>query len=338
MTCEQCKISHDRGDLFCVHCGKDLRRNGSSPIAMIGLATVLMISALLVMEFSVGIIKSGYVFENLSGYRTYLTLIIPMLVNVATLSGTAVQIYYVLLLSTVAVCLGYLFYAALKSFRKSTENGVHKKIEHTALYEISVLFAALFFFEITFSLILIAFGIHMDGPSERDTWKWMFDLLEASVWEELITRVLYIGVPILLILGITKKNEKPLWRYLFGGFRMDNKVVLFIFISAFMFGAGHLTNWGLWKFIPTFIFGLISGYIFVKYGLYATVAMHFLTDYMQAELWLTGIMPFTSVLTVMILIAGIPFFFIYARKGLLFMRNLFKGFKGDESPGKIRET
>jgi hypothetical protein len=38
-------------------------------------------------------------------------------------------------------------------------------------------------------------------------------------------------------------------------------------------------GWGPWKVIPTFITGALFGYLYIKVGLHAAIAMHFLFDY-----------------------------------------------------------
>jgi len=324
MVCDQCKISRKKGDRYCISCGEPLFiKQNNSLIFIFGILITLIISALLLFELYVGIIKSGWVFSCVSNYYTNIIFIVPALVSVGKISGFELQIYYILLLVAVVACVGYLFYRAIKP-TKALINGDKEPIKNTALFEVAVLFSALYFFEFILTLVLKACGVNMGTLPQRETWQWMFDLLEASVWEEIITRVLYLGVPMMIVYAITKNNELPLWRYPFGGFKMNTTALIFIIFSAFMFGAGHLTNWGWWKFIPTFIFGLIAGYLFVKYGVYATIAIHFLTDYLSAETWLTGNSAIiTMLLLIVVLALAIPYFFIYLKRGFLFMKNTF---------------
>jgi len=310
-----------------MYCGEPLfpqKKVSKSPVFIFGIVITLIVSALLLFELYVGIIKSGWVFSYLPDYHTEIFFIVPALVSVFRVTGAALQLYYVLLLTAVIICLVYLFYKAIGPTRKLIK-GDKEAIENTALFEMAVLFSALYLFEVILTLVLKACGVNINALPERETWQWMFDLLEASVWEEIITRVLYLGVPMMIVYAITKKNELPLWRYPFGGFKMNTTALVFIIFSAVMFGAGHLTNWGLWKFIPTFIFGLIAGYLFVKYGIYATIAMHFLTDYLSAEAWLTGDnIIITAFLLIIVMILAIPYLLIYLKRGIVFLENTVK--------------
>lgn len=335
MVCDYCDLSRKEGDRFCIYCGEPLfpqNKALESPVFIFGIIITLIVSALLLFELYVGIVKSEWVLSYLPGYHTEIFFIVPAIISVFRISGSALQLYYVLLLIGVTASLIYLFYKAIGPTRKLI-GGDRDAMKDTALFEMATLFSALYLFELILTSVLKACGVNMTSLPERETWQWMFDLLEASVWEEIITRVLYLGVPVMIVYAITKKNELPLWRYLFGGFGMNTTALVFVVFSAAMFGAGHLTNWGLWKFIPTFAFGLIAGYLFVKYGVYATIAMHFLTDYLSAEAWLTGdSMVITALLLLVLMVLAIPYLLIYFKKGIVFLGNTMKN--GERTPPK----
>jgi hypothetical protein len=53
----------------------------------------------------------------------------------------------------------------------------------------------------------------------------MFSLANAAVWEEIITRVLYIGLPMAVISLIATKKLDSL-KCLFGGFGMSRELLL----------------------------------------------------------------------------------------------------------------
>ena len=325
--CDRCGYYASMGAHFCPVCGEPCDpsafqpqpapRSGNSDLMKIIIALGCIISALvligLIFELFVGIDKAGYVIENLQGYSDTLFLIVPFFVNLFTLTGDALVAFYVILLAAVTVSVLAICFVTFKRYGESND------ISDTPLYEMAVLFAALFAVEFAMILILNALGIETDSPGERPVWEWMFDLLQASVWEEVITRFLYLGLPATVIYYIIKKEGRsPKW--LLGGFGIDKVSIVFIFFSAFMFGAGHLNSWGLWKFIPTFLFGLIAGYLYCKYGIYATICMHFLTDYMQADSWLLGTGS-STLLTGLALFAigllGIPFIWVYLKRGAL---------------------
>lgn len=326
-TCDRCRESRARGDIFCRYCGRRLK-DDENPLMFIGfivgMVTVALLISILLFEYCVALWGIPQVLPNISNYGSTLILVTPWIIDIATFDGVLSQIYYILLIIAITLVIGTLLYKAAGPCR-DLFNGDTKKIRETALFEVPVLFASLYICEFVFVLILTAMGVSVDSLPDRDTWIWMYELLEASVWEEVITRILLIGLPMVIIGLAYKKEGKSSWKYLLGGFGFNRTVIILIFISAFIFGAGHLNNWGWWKFFPTFAFGLIAGYLFSKYGVYATIAMHFMTDYMSAESWLLGTeSPVACALLIMMVsIACIPYVFIYVRKGVLALRDLF---------------
>jgi hypothetical protein len=45
-------------------------------------------------------------------------------------------------------------------------------------------------------------------------------------------------------------------------------------ISSVIFGLMHLDGWTIMKFPDTFVTGLMFGYVFVQYGVHASIVMH----------------------------------------------------------------
>lgn len=361
MTCDRCKECQAKGNRFCIYCGEKLdplygegcthcdecRRNGDrycrycgkslteseNPLLtigfVVGFVTALIAAAILTFEYAVAIWGIPLVFPNLADNDVTLIIIVPKIITIATFSGIPAQIYYILLIIALAICLGYYFYRAYGPLVK-LKNGDNKSIRNTAFFEVPVLFCTLLFWELAFVLILTYCDIPVNGLPDRETWKWMFGLLEAPVWEEIITRVLMIGVPMMLIALIRDQEGSSSLKYLFGGFGFNRPAMVLIFFSAFMFGAGHLNNWGAWKFFPTFVFGLIAGYLFCRYGVYATIVIHFLTDYLSAETWLTGNeFPLAYLLLILLSLACVPYTYIYLKRGVLALKEVFLGQNND---------
>jgi hypothetical protein len=109
-------------------------------------------------------------------------------------------------------------------------------------------------------------------------WIRMILLADASVWEEIVSRVMFIGIP-LLIFHPSKKWNLERFKVLFGGSgSFGTAEVALILISSSFFGLAHL-GWGAWKVIPTFVTGALFGYLYIRVGLHAAIAMHFLFDY-----------------------------------------------------------
>lgn len=331
--CDRCEECKENGDVFCKYCGKRLIKEEHPLLKIgfyVGLCTASLLTMLLVFEYIVALWGIPMVFPKLPDYGSTLIVVTPYIVNVVSFNGVLSQIYYILLILAVTVCISVYIYRSIGSAGKLL-NGDDKSIRNTAFYEVCVLFSVLFFWEMTFILILEAMGVEINDLPERDTWVWMYELLEASVWEEIITRMLLIGVPVFLVSVLLKHEGRASVKFLFGGVGFNRFTILLIFFSAFIFGAAHLNNWGLWKFFPTFAFGLIAGYLFCKYGVYATILLHFMTDYMSAESWLMGTE--TSIMTVLLFIlvslACIPFTYVYLKSGVSAMCGTFSGQSND---------
>lgn len=316
--CERCETDRALGYRFCTGCGKELRRKENPFMSIgfyVGVIVSLILTGLVLFEFTVALWRIPAVMPELYDVQTSMIIIVPSIIKIVNIGGTALQIYYVVLILSVTASIFLYIYRAIgptiELFRGNTDD-----FKRTALFETSVLFASMFIAEFVFIMIMTGAGVEVEGLPERETWVMMYSLLEASVWEEVITRILYIGLPVMLIAFFRKDTTRPLWKYLFGGFGMNRTVLFFILFSSLMFAAGHLTNWSLWKLFPTFIFGLITGYLFVRYGVYATIVIHFLNDYLSAESWISGGSSLmTSLILVLTGLACIPYIFVYLKKG-----------------------
>jgi len=109
-------------------------------------------------------------------------------------------------------------------------------------------------------------------------WIQMVLLANASVWEEITSRVVMIGIPLALIEMSRTKKASALAFLLGGRGRVGRNEFVLILLSSMIFGLMHL-GWGPWKVLPTFVTGALFGYLYVKVGLHASIAMHFLFDY-----------------------------------------------------------
>lgn len=335
-----CNESRARGHRFCRWCGSELEAPISEPETgkaafFCGICIMIVCIAILVMELIVAFYQSPYVFENLHDYRNGMLIITPVPVVLFYISGGALQAYYIALLAAVLISVLILVYKVLEAVEKQVKEKDTEAVKESALFEMSVLFAATYVIQMAFILIIMAMGIDVESPiiSEGDGhWEEMFLLLEASVWEEIVSRVLLIGVPMLAIAAVLRHRnvrseldpDTKLWRYLTGGFGITRIAVVFIFFSAIMFGIAHVPGWDLWKFFPTFMVGLVMGYLFVKHGLFAAIGIHFLTDYLSALDWIMTDGSFIMVMPLLLLILlGIPYVLIYLKRGLAYMKGAF---------------
>ncbi len=148
--------------------------------------------------------------------------------------------------------------------------------------------------------------------TEIPEWYLIFSLLNAPVYEELIFRVLMIGVPmalgsLVLRVSVITKGRVPAGstrgryllgslRYLLGGglSRRSSLTVLlpallFLGASSLVFGLAHAPGYGVWKVLPAGVAGLAMGYLFLRHGLHAAIIFHFATDVFIATAYLAGV-------------------------------------------------
>src|SRR6267143_1751149 len=218
---------------------------------------------------------------------------------------------------------------------------------------------AVTFFQIAFILLVIVAGINPTSPiniDNRNAWVWLFDLANAGVYEELVFRVLLIGVPMAIgsialrtIEGTRREGNWKSpgsagrhvaggWRYLFGGVVRRNapKETLvaswaFLIASATIFGLAHAPGWGWWKALPAAVAGLGFGYLFLRHGIGAAILAHFVNDY-ALSLTYEGIGGFAletllSLLFLGLAIAGAGFFAWYVIVGWRHLRDLVAQFR-----------
>jgi hypothetical protein len=168
---------------------------------------------------------------------------------------------------------------------------------------------AVTFFQIAVIYLVTLFGIVPTSPintSAQNAWVLLFELANAGVYEEIIFRLLLIGLPMALgsvIVRIMDVNRgstgnghasagryiASAWRYLIGGvLRRDSPkeahvaAWAFLFASSAIFGLAHAPGWGLWKVVPAMVAGLGFGYLFLRHGVGAAILAHFVNDYALA--------------------------------------------------------
>jgi len=233
------------------------------------------------------------------------------------------QIYWVLIVIVILVCLIWAIKKFYDNLKTAITDNSDAMMERTGLFWVCILMTGMLTIQITYIVIIFFFGITID-TSWMDKYtqtELMYMLADAAVWEEIITRVLYIGVPVMIISLVIKK-DKSSWRYLFGGFKMTKIAIVFIIFSAIMFGLAHNQGWGSGKIFIAALMGLAEGYLFVRFGLYASILLHFANDYLSSFIWLGMGTAISGSITLLIVFAGIPaaiyfiYKFLHSAKGL----------------------
>ena len=209
-----------------------------------------------------------------------LFVILPVVVDLFQISGYALVAYYFFLIAAIVASCLWIFLTSLSYFKKEARMAADSR-RHSSMFDTLGLLFATFFFSVL--IALLAQPSSDEVPTISDFSETLFLLANASVWEELVTRVLLIGVP-LLIWGLLRSSHKNKVQsyFLGGGFRMNLPEVTLILVSSTVFGFAHFeSGWGAWKIIPTTVAGLAFGYLFLKHGLAAAIMMHFATDYLS---------------------------------------------------------
>ena len=347
LPCDNCKISSEAGHSYCTKCGRPVTPAPMTPAAPMtpekkddglhmvlkftGLIVLLACGAMLIFEMYALFWTFGDIWTGIERYNLGIVFLVPVPVVPFYIGGIIAKFYYLFLILAVIVSFVLIIYNSRGGIARIAR-GKLDELDRMPLYAVVTLFAAYISINVLLIFLVMAFGYDpatLEDPDEM--WMLWYSLLNASVWEEVICRVLLIGVP-LMIAGIAV-NAKGSCKRLFGGVEMDKFAVSLIIFSAVVFSLGHLSGWDLFKVIPTFVCGLALGYLFVRFGLYAAIMLHFLIDFMSSVVWVFGSsapggMPTTAevmlglfILSVVVL--GIPFIVRYAKHGFAAVKRLF---------------
>ena len=322
---------------FCPHCGTGLGTPHSPttprpppryeplppPTTLLdlgrGIASYVSLILLAFVAVNIGILLAsvGTVSSELLSKKFSLFVVTPWLVDILELGGEALVGFFIFLV--VAIVASFLWMIR-KSLVKFTQELKMKCPSggHSPLYLIATLFFSLLAFNFIYYIGLGAGGIDPSIPGfEDDVWKLIFAFANASVWEELITRVLFIGIPLLFVDLALKKSMRWKNYILGGGFELGRPEVIFLVFSSAMFALAHISSWDVYKMLPTFLAGLALGYLFLRVGLYAAIMLHFTVDFMSMPIEITqslGVTLAIGVLTLAFIAIGSCYFFYYATR------------------------
>lgn len=239
----------------------------------------------------------------------------PTPVLIFYIQGFAGYAWYVFLAAAISAS-GILmfFYGIVPYYRSFVKNpSAYRK---NPFQELSELYALNIFFSMLVVYIFLMFGYtpHTPGIGKIPVWQQMLSLLHASVYEELIVRTVFLGIPVYLFYIFRGERVSPI--RIFGGYGKITRVgVVFIVLSAIIFAAAHVSAWGFWKMIPTFVGGLVLGYLYIRYGIYASIMLHFMTDFISIPMELQrGFSYLFGFLMIAMAILGLIFFVSYSIK------------------------
>jgi hypothetical protein len=288
-------------------------------------STWFIFLVLIEVTVNVGILIWGstLVMPNIPGYSKLLYIITPWIVDIYKLEGYTLSGYFFFLMLAIVISYAYMLFRSLPQLPKELKGDEVK--EHTPLYRIGTLFCATVFCSFLVYGLLALFDVNPTVPefAELPLWKQIFSMAGASVYEEVVCRILLIGVP-LFVYHVITRQDRDHKRYVLGGnIAIDRPALLLLIFSSAMFAAAHLFIWDFWKLVPTFVSGLALGYLFLRYGVYASIMLHFFIDFlsMPMEVWPSGGLANVVIilLELGILLVGAAYFVYYVLKVLDFV-------------------
>jgi len=255
--------------------------------------------------------------------------------------------YYGLITAAIFLIGGYYVVRERKeiwrAFKAPIESIGTRLRSRSAWIAVGQVWMAVTFFQVALISLLTLAGIEPTSPinlTPQNAWVLLFELANAGVYEEIIFRLVLIGVPMALgsvVLRIMDVNRGATgngsgsagryiagaWRYLIGGvLRRDSpKEALvaawaFLFASSAIFGLAHAPGWGWWKVVPSMVAGLGFGYLFLRHGVGAAILAHFVNDYALSltyeGLGGAGLEALISLVFIGLAIAGAGFLIWYA--------------------------
>ncbi len=147
------------------------------------------------------------------------------------------------------------------------------------------IYLGMLFLYVLYYVVLALFTVETNVPAfeEEPLWAQLHMFAEASVYEELIARVLLLGVPLMVYYRLSlRPRPVPRWRFLVGGgVPIDTAAFTLIVFQAGVFGLAHVSGWDIWKAWPTVVSGMFFGYLFLSRGLWAAILLHFTFDYID---------------------------------------------------------
>lgn len=256
-------------------------------------------------------------------HQDVLFVLVPFPLGLIWLEGAAFQIWHIIILAVFAILFFYGMHDMLASWlgkkKGAEESLVEPEKAGSGIEGVAKLFFAVTFFSFMYFLLLEGSGVSPETPAfdELSTNELLYRLFSASVWEEIVSRTVLIGVP-LMIFAVIFKWGRPYSKFLVGGGMKLNILTLWLIMtSALIFAFAHVGSWDLWKVPQVLVSGMALGYAFVRFGLFASVMLHFSINFITTwvyEFWPEnmGIQYALGMLILIWIVAGSYFFMEYS--------------------------
>ncbi len=348
MKCPRC--GNETEENTCPYCGYEIVAGWDGPneelkvvidkikkiFSIVAIITFLvyLFANIVLLGWSINIVLPQ-TFNNSTLIYAVLFLVVPLF----EAGGVAFAGYYIFLVLCIILSIVALFYKSRESitgFFKSFEIHNKEKLENifeSPIARLAFLICALMFIHFLYT-ILVDFGgatPRTPGLEDEKLWVLIYGLTRAAAWEEIVVRIPFIGIPMLLLTYVKGKTD---WKkYILGGFGLrDRNVIWFILLSSVIFATAHLGSWDLYKLVPTFIAGLVFGYLYVKDGLYSCIILHFVWDYTAIYYRLPEYMLNGVVIIIFIwIVLGFYFTYHYIKSGVTWLIRRPSGVKRKRS-------
>ncbi len=203
-----------------------------------------------------------------------------------------------------------------------------------SLYVAIQWFSGYFLLSIVIDLVQQSFGIRIGNPLVANPLLSFFNLTTASLNEEILFRVIFLGIPLSLMFFSFKNSFISCLvhpgKYLSVKSNLGkNMVLLLIFANSVFFGLSHVVfggNYEVGKITQASMGGLFLGWLYYRYGLGASIVFHWISNYVLFSYGLLGFVFFDSSWTdessnyflmpisVAFVIVGFLFIYKYSRK------------------------
>lgn len=293
-------------------------------LCALALMLYLAIALALLLYFSPEVVDE--LLDPDAGRSDAIFIITPEVTTLFRISGPVLGIFFIAMAAAILISFALIVWKSRTDFISELLEGRSERA--TAIFTAGTLFVAILFFNLLFySLVELGGAEPIVPPLGDEMWEEIYLMTKASVWEEVISRILLIGIP-LLIIDYLFRRERMLAPvdYLVGGkFKLEALEALIVLFSSIMFALAHLQGWDIWKTIPSGLAGVCFGYLFVRFGLYAAIFFHFAFDFLNIPIDFFDspvvLLPISLIILAWIG-CGVVFFIIYARRLIVFIKRI----------------
>lgn len=205
----------------------------------------------------------------------YLVAAAPGEAYILTSGDDSLGVTYPLICAAVfVICLALLIKDLSKRMSGCPDDEKDARFMRAPVSKAGMLFSITAFTSVAVILLsdLIGESITEDFLSGMTDYELMVCMMCAGPEEEFLCRMLLIGLPVALVCLL--KGHPRCAKNMMGGFGISRTALTFLILSSVVFGLMHLDGWSIMKFPDTFISGMLFGYVYIQYGVYATIVMH----------------------------------------------------------------